>query len=179
VFPAGARLTALNGQCQASIDGAGKILMRVEVSPMSSEAEAQARSSEYEKSMAGSNPEAWVADPQFTYLTARPRFDGLVVRRKGFEHGVIVGGQIHQDRYLFETLAVRGSVFLGSSVMNTYDFADFERSAAPCRVNAFAPGCGEIIAVIRCFQCTCQHSRSAKREARSYSSPGSLEGGIS
>jgi hypothetical protein len=68
VLPAGARLTSLNGQCQAVLDRAGRLVMRIEVSPMNSEVEAQARSSLYETTLAGDNPQAWTIDPQWTYL---------------------------------------------------------------------------------------------------------------
>jgi len=82
---------------------------------------------------------------------AHPRFDGLVVRRRGYMHTMMLGGQIAQDRYLFETLAVRGKVFLGSSVTNAYEQTTFMRNATPCYANSGAPGCTEIIAVIRAW----------------------------
>jgi hypothetical protein len=150
VVPAGARLITSNGQCRVLMDR-GNIVMEIEVSHMNSLYETQARSLVYENSIAGSNPEFWVTDAQWTYLMPTPRFDGLVVRRKAFRHFQASVTGPRQDRYLFETLAVRGNTFLGSSAMNTYDWTAIMQSFAPCYTYPNAPGCAEIVNLARAW----------------------------
>lgn len=53
----------------------------------------------------------WTPDPQWSYLTAIQRFDGLLVNRKAW-HGINLFGN---SKYAFETLAVRNLTFLGAA----------------------------------------------------------------
>ncbi len=112
VLPEGAPLTRLpNGDCIAT-DSSGHLQMHLQIGILASAAQAQARSEQFEFTWAG-DPQRWMADPQWTNLTALTRFDGLVFRRRAWAHNAMypVG---FKDKYAFEALAVRNNVFIGS-----------------------------------------------------------------
>lgn len=63
---------------------------------------------------------SWQVDPQWTYPLVYSRFDGLNVLRKaasGYTFDNYYGWIL--DKYLFETLAVKNSTFLGLALINT------------------------------------------------------------
>ena len=148
LVPAGARLLSSGGQCEASL-AAGKIAMHIEVSVLNSPDAAQARSEAFERSVAGSDPQFWLVDPQWTYPVPYPRFDGLVVRRRAYLHVKPSAFVTVQDRYLFETLAFRGTGFIGSSTTNTLDWSSILQSGATCSGNPSGDGCAGILAQIK------------------------------
>jgi hypothetical protein len=149
VVPAGARIRSSGSGCAASFDR-GQTSLQFATSALASATDAQRKSVEYEISLAGDNPQSWVADPQFTYVAPDTRFDGLIVRRRSYVHIVQSPfGQPRQDRYRFETLAVRGTTFIGSSALNTADWASLIQHFARCSLNPSAPECAAIMASAR------------------------------
>jgi Trypsin-like peptidase domain len=139
VLPEGAPLTRqANGDCIAT-DPSGHIQMHLQIGVLGSPAQAQARSEQFEFTWAG-DPPRWMADPQWTNLTALTRFDGLVFRRRAWIHISTMPG--FNDKYAFEALAVRNNVFIGS-VTQYFWTPQMMQQLSACRMNAGLPYCND------------------------------------
>ena len=140
VLPEGAPLTRQpNGDCIAT-DPSGHIQMHLQIGILASPAQAQARSSQFEFAWAGSDPQRWVGDPQWTNLTVLTRFDGLIFRRRAYTHVSTMAG--FNDKYAFEALAVRNNVFIGSVTQYAWTPQMMQQLNA-CRLNTALPYCND------------------------------------
>jgi hypothetical protein len=125
----------------------GRMEMRIRVLSVASPMQAQAASLEYESALAPPVPGAmWQPDMNFSYVQPVTRFDGLVVKRGAY-------GQFFQtpygpapQRYLFETLATRGNVFIGSSVTNHDSSMQTMQMEAQCGAGVQLPACPQLFA---------------------------------
>jgi S1-C subfamily serine protease len=146
VLPADARVQpAPNGDCNASLQS-GKVTVRMELGILGSPTEANDKSLAFERSLAGANNSGWVPDAQWTYLMPVPRFDGMVVRRRAYQHVQTVP-VMFQDRFVFEALAVRHNVFIGSAAMYSWSL-DFAQRFNTCRMAPNSMGCQEAFTFI-------------------------------
>jgi Trypsin-like peptidase domain len=147
-IPSGAQLaTTGNRACVAALAN-GEVVMMLQLAMVSSEAELQSVSTQLEINAAGGSSQGWYGDNSFTYPLPVTRFDGLILRRRGYVHldGTQVGlNQVPQDRYLFETIATRGHVMLFASVMNNSATVANNLKAIACRGNPSQSGCPDII----------------------------------
>jgi hypothetical protein len=142
VIPVGAALkTGADGDCTASLSS-GAVSMHVQLAVLASPLEAQARSQAFEFRMVGGQMQGWMMDPQWTYPVPYSRFDGLVFRRRAYFHAQMPA--MFQDRYLFEALAVRNNVFLGSAA--TYSMTPaFAQRMSMCRFSPNMGNCGDVV----------------------------------
>ena len=115
--------------------------MRLQLGVLASVTEAQAKSQSFEQVLAGGNTQGWIADPQWTNLAALSRFDGMVVRRRAYTH-IQTSPMMFQDKYLFETLAVRNNVFIGSAAMYAWT-PQLAQLVAACRFSPGASNCND------------------------------------
>lgn len=146
-LPSGAQLTTTNGVCTASLAN-GEIVMMVQLAALTSDAEIQPKSSQLEINAAGGSVQGWFGDQGFTYPMPVTRFDGMLVRRRGYIHvdpGLIGLAPVPQDKYLFETIATRGHVMLFTSVTNNSATASNNQRAIACRFNPSQDDCGGIL----------------------------------
>jgi S1-C subfamily serine protease len=146
-LPSGAQFTTTNGVCTASLAN-GEVVMMVQLALLNSDAEIQLKSQDLEINAAGGSSQGWYPDTAFTYPTAVPRFDGMVVRRRGYVHmtAAQIGlNQIPQDKYLFETIAARGHALLFTSVTNNAATVSNNLRALACRANPAQSDCAAVI----------------------------------
>lgn len=147
VLPAGAELSqTADGNCTASL-ASGAVQMRLQLGVLASAMQAQAKSQSFELMLAGNNPQGWVADPQWTNLMPISRFDGMVVRRRAYTH-IQMFPTRYQDKYLFEALALRNNVFIGSAAMYSFSPALAQRVAA-CRLAPGASNCDDVRMILK------------------------------
>jgi S1-C subfamily serine protease len=146
-LPSGAQLTtATNGSCMASLAN-GQVVMMVQLATLTSDAQIQPESQQLELNAAGGSVQGWFGDTAFTYPAPVTRFDGMVLRRRGYVHvdGTQVAlNSIPQDKYLFETIATRGHLMLFASVMNNSSTVSDNQRAIACRFNPSQVGCASI-----------------------------------
>ena len=115
VLPSGAQLQqAANGDCTAALPS-GKVELRVRLAVLGSPLEVQSISQTFENTLVDGKARGWVADPVWTNAVPLTRFDGLLVRRRGYEHMKLF--PMYQDKYLFEVLAARNNLFIGSAAL--------------------------------------------------------------
>jgi S1-C subfamily serine protease len=146
-LPAGAQLTSTDGVCTASLAN-GEVVTMVQLALLNSDAEIQVESQQLEVNAAGGSVQGWYADTAFTYPMPVPRFDGMLVRRRGYVHiaAAQIGlNQIPQDKYLFETIAARGHALLFTSVVNNAATTANNQRAIACRLNPAPDGCAAIV----------------------------------
>ncbi len=142
--PAGASVVSVPGQCVVRQAG-GRMEMKITLKTVGSATEAQQVSLQYETDIApAEGGAAWQQDLSWTYLAPVSRFDGLVVRRKAAgRFGPSPVGWISQ-KYLFETLAVRGPIFVGASVTN-HDITPAMIQAEMACAGSAPPQCASLI----------------------------------
>ena len=141
VVPSGAELKqAPNGDCTAALPS-GKVQMRIHVGILSSPSEIQATGSAFENSLVDGNTKGWVADAMWTNATPLTRFDGLIVRRRGYEHVKLF--PMYQDKYLFEVMAARNNVFIGSAVLQTTTL-QWNQKVAACNATPNVMSCEDV-----------------------------------
>jgi hypothetical protein len=146
VIPAGSHLGHDgNGNCIASLPS-GSVQLRLQVAALNSTAAAQAESQSFEQMVVNGNTLGWVVDPQWTTMMPFTRFDGMVVRRRAYMHVQPVP-VMYQDKYLFETMAERNQVFIGSAAMYSVSPAVAQR-LLPCRLTGYAGNCGDVRQVV-------------------------------
>jgi len=146
-LPSGAQLTAANGVCTASLAN-GEVVIMVQLALLNSDAEIQAESQQLELNAARGSSQGWYVDPGFTYAMPVPRFDGMVVRRRGYVHvtAAQIGlNQVPQDKYLFETIAARGHAMLFTSVTNNAATTANNQRAMACRLDPAQDGCAAVL----------------------------------
>lgn len=141
VLPAGVRLRqAANGDCVASI-APGRIEIHLQLGVLASAMQAQSRSEGFERALVNGNTQGWVADAKWTNAMPIPRFDGLLVRRRAYTH-VRMMPTVFQDKYIFEALAVKNNLFIGSAAM--YESTpELAQRIAMCRIAPGGNGCAE------------------------------------
>jgi hypothetical protein len=108
---------------------------------MGSPFEVQAKSQAFENAMVDGNARGWVADAKWTNLTPLTRFDGLIVRRRGYEHVKLF--PMYQDKYLFEVLAARNNMFIGSAALQSTT-PQWNQKIAQCNAVPNAPACADV-----------------------------------
>lgn len=141
VLPAGARLEqAPNGDCVAVLPS-GKVELHLELGILASVLEAQTKSQLFEQMIAGREPQQWVADQKWTYQMPVPRFDGMIMRRRAYGHIRLVPYPF-QDRYGFETLAVRRNVFIGFAAIYSWS-PQFQQQFKACLLSPAASYCND------------------------------------
>lgn len=141
VLPSGAELRqAANGDC-ASLLPSGKVLLRIDLGILASPLQVDAKSLAFERSLAEKNLQGWIPDPQWTNVAPLTRFDGLMVRRRAYSH--IKTFPMYQDKYIFEVLAVRNNVFIGSAAINATT-PQWNQKIAACRNSPMAPDCADV-----------------------------------
>ena len=145
VLPEGARIEAHGAgvwavQLPASY---GRSLdMALQVSQAPSAYEAQRRSVEFEAEIQKRYPGlTWQVDPQWTYPLAYSRPDGLTVRRKAAGAFSFDGYNWLPNKYVFETLAVKNSTFLGLAVVNNENTPQAMQLAMMCNQGLPNPEC--------------------------------------
>jgi hypothetical protein len=140
VVPAGAELQQdANGDCVASLPS-GKVQLRIHVGVLSSPLEVQSISLAFEKTLVGGNARGWTPDAMWTNLTPLTRFDGLIVRRRGYQHIKLF--PMYQDKYIFEVLAARKNVFIGAAALQSTT-PQWNQKIAACNLSPNAPACEE------------------------------------
>jgi hypothetical protein len=145
VVPAGAHLSQTSdGNCTASF-ASGVVQIRLQVGVVASAFEAQARSLAFEQMLADGATQGWIPDPQWTTLAPQFRFDGLVVRRRAYQH-VQNAPVMFQDKYVFETLAARKNAFIGSAAMYSVSLSRAQQIAT-CRFTPAANECDDVRSV--------------------------------
>lgn len=141
VVPAGVALSrAPNGDC-VSLLASRQVELQLTLGLAGSLLEAQSVASQFEQSLSAGDQQHWMVDPQWTYLMAMPRFDGMLVRRRAYTH-MRATPVPFPDGYLFETLATRKNVFIGSAAMYASPPGFLQRLNA-CRFSPAAPGCND------------------------------------
>jgi hypothetical protein len=141
VLPAGAQLTqGANGDCAAALPS-GKVQMRIQLSPVSSAFDVQARSQAFETALVDGKTQGWVPDAMWTNAVPLTRFDGLIVRRRGYEHMKLF--PMYQDKYLFEVFAARNTMFLGSAALYTTS-PQWNQKITGCKLTPTAPACDDV-----------------------------------
>jgi len=141
VLPAGAELKqAANGDCTAALPS-GKVQLHIQLGVMGSPFEVQSKSQAFENAMVDGNARGWVADAMWTNLTPLTRFDGLIVRRRGYEHVKLF--PMYQDKYLFEVLAARNNMFIGSAALQSTT-PQWNQKIAQCNVTPNSPACADV-----------------------------------
>jgi hypothetical protein len=146
VLPTGAHLRqGPGGDCVATLTS-GIVEMHLQLAVLRSAFDANSKSQEFERMMAGDAPQQWTADPQWTYVMPYPRFDEMIVRRRSYVHFRTMPYMV-QDRYLFEILAVRKNVFIGSAAINAASPELIQRVTA-CRFSPNTSGCDDARALI-------------------------------
>ena len=141
VLPSGAELKqAANGDCTSSLPS-GKVQLRIEVGVLASPSEVQAKGLAFENSLVDGNARGWVPDPMWTNPAPLTRFDGLLVRRRGYQHVKMF--PMYQDKYLFEVLALRNNVFIGSAALQATT-PQWNQKVAACNVTPTAPSCEDV-----------------------------------
>jgi S1-C subfamily serine protease len=146
-LPSGSQLTVTQGVCTATL-GNGEVVIMVQLALLASDAEIQAESQQLELNAAGGSVQGWYIDPGFTYPMPVPRFDGMLVRRRGYVHltAAQIGlNQVPQDKYLFETIAARGHAMLFTSVTNNAATTSNNQRALACRLNPAQEDCAAIL----------------------------------
>jgi hypothetical protein len=69
------------------------------------------------------------------------RFDGLLVRRRGYEHMKLF--PMYQDKYLFEVLAARNNLFIGSAALQQTT-PQWNQKVAACTATPSAFACNDV-----------------------------------
>jgi hypothetical protein len=118
----------------------GQIELKIQVAQVESAAAVTARAIQYETDIAEGVPQLWQVDPSWSYFSPYHRFDGLTVRRKAVAKLTPL-----PEKYLFETLAWRGAVFIGSSVTNHDSTPATTQAVQQCVFNALAPNCPRLL----------------------------------
>lgn len=141
VLPSGAVLEqASNGDCTAHLPS-GRVELRIRLAVLSSPAEVQARSQAFEQSLVDNKARGWIPDAQWTNAAPLSRFDGLLVRRRGYEHLKMF--PMYQDKYLFEVLAARNNLFIGSAALQNAD-PSWNQKVTACGAMPAAPACADV-----------------------------------
>ncbi len=123
-------------------DAFGRVEIHLQLAIANSGLEAQNASSQFEVAAGGSEPQKWVQDNQWTYPQLVNRFDGTAVRRRAYVH-VQTLPMMYQDRYMFETLAVRKNVFIGAAAVYESSVEFWQRMNA-CRFAPSTNGCAQL-----------------------------------
>jgi len=141
VLPTGTELKpATNGDCVALLPS-GKIKLHIQIGILSSPMEVQARSLAFERALVDGNTQGWVPDQQWTNLVPLTRFDGLLVRRRAYDHVKMF--PMYKDKYLFEVLAMRNNVFIGSALMGQSTPQWLQKITA-CNAAPTVPECADV-----------------------------------
>ena len=77
----------------------------------------------------------------WTNATPLTRFDGLIVRRRGYEHVKLF--PMYQDKYLFEVMAARNNVFIGSAVLQATTL-QWNQKVTACNATPNATSCEDV-----------------------------------
>jgi Trypsin-like peptidase domain len=142
VLPTGAELKQdANGDCVASLPS-GKVRLHIQVGILSSPLEVQAKSLAFERDLVDGNTQGWIPDQQWTNFIPLTRFDGLLVRRRGYQHVKMF--PMFQDKYLFEVLAMRNNVFIGSAALQQTTL-QWNQKIAVCNTAPNAPQCADVL----------------------------------
>jgi hypothetical protein len=142
VIPAGAHLKdGIGSECVALMPS-GSVEIHLQLAIANSGLEAQNASSQFEVAAGGSEPQKWVQDNQWTYPQLVTRFDGTAVRRRAYVH-VQMLPMMYQDRYMFETLAVRKNVFIGAAAVYSSSLEFWQRMNA-CRLAPSMDACAQL-----------------------------------
>jgi len=147
VVPAGATLQSGADGCTYTSDIAPDVGIRLQIASVASDAQIIPVATSQELTAAGGSGQNWVSDNAFTNVTSQTRVDGLIVRRKGFVHlnpALIGPSSLPQDKYLFETLAVRNGFEINASVLNDDSTVENNRKALVCRLMPSIDGCASI-----------------------------------
>jgi hypothetical protein len=140
VVPAGAELMqAANGDCTASLPS-GKVQLRIQLGVLASPLQVQAKGLAFENALVDGKPQGWSADPMWTNPIPLTRFDGLLVRRRAYRHVKLF--PMYQDKYLFEVLALRNNVFIGSAALQA-STPQWNQKIAACNLTPNAPSCAD------------------------------------
>ena len=140
VLPTGTQLQpAANGDCVASLPS-GKVALHIQLGVLSSPMEVQARSLAFERALVDGNTQGWAPDPQWTNLVPLTRFDGLLVRRRAYQHTKLF--PMYADKAIFEVLAMRNNVFIGSA-MQLQSNPQLQQKIAACNAMPNAPQCAD------------------------------------
>jgi hypothetical protein len=65
----------------------------------------------------------------------------LLVRRRGYQHVKLF--PTYQDKYLFEVLALRNNVFIGSAALQS-STPQWNQKVAACNLNPTVPACEDV-----------------------------------
>ena len=118
VIPKNATLSGHPNGCFADMP-AGSIRIEVRLQRLSSDAEIQPTTFEFEASTPSPPSNAWQIDPAWSYWAPVTRFDGFVVRRKSFVKYEFGPYALQTSQNAFETLAVKHGTFLGVMTIDT------------------------------------------------------------
>ncbi len=149
VIPAGMDLTARAGMCTASLAN-GQIELNIQIAQLNSAFEVQNAALRYEAQVMPSQfLNQWQPDLSWSYLMPMSRYDGLVVNRKAMiKYGYNWGYPI-TEKSLYETLASRGNVLIGYTVINHDYTPQAIQNAALCGQGYSLPQCPQIFAAAR------------------------------
>lgn len=142
VLPTGTQLTSdPSGDCVASLPS-GKVRMHIQLGVLSSPMEVQAKSLAFERALVDGNTQGWTPDPQWTNLVPLTRFDGLMVRRRAYQHMKMF--PMYPDKGIFEVLAMRNNVFIGSAVI-LQSSPQMNQQISACNAMPNAPQCVGVV----------------------------------
>lgn len=114
VLPSGEKMSSdPDGLCVVTLPS-GMVQIKLQLATFESTVQAQTYSQVFEQELVDNQPQNWVVDPAWTTIMPYSRFDGLTVRRRAYLHVAYLPAQF-QDKYMFETLALRNHVFIGSA----------------------------------------------------------------
>ena len=149
VVPSGSALESAGALCVAR-SRTSPMELKAQLTSVATGVDVQARSVDYENALiAGSLSMQWQLDPSWTYLAPQQRFDGLIVRRKAAYKVIQNQAGRFPEKYVFATLASRGTVFIGSSVTDHNYSPAAIRLGQMCLGNPAAPGCAQWTATRR------------------------------
>jgi hypothetical protein len=137
--------TLQSGTVGCRVDVLQNLAMFIQMAPLSSPAEMYPVSLAFERNFAPM-PQ-WQPDPDFTYVQARHRADGLTVDRKVLLHTVRnpYSGQFSWDQgAVYETLAVKGNWFVGTVAMDRVYRLATAQFAQLCTRQPGANGCDQL-----------------------------------
>jgi hypothetical protein len=150
VVPAGATVHSGSSGCTYSNADAPNVVMRIQIAAVAGDSETVQVATSQEIVAGGGSAQNWVADSAFTNVSSTTRPDGLLVRRKAFVHldPALIGlNTFPQDKYLFETLAVRNGFEINVSVLNNDSTVENNKKAMMCRLTPTPDGCDAINAI--------------------------------
>lgn len=141
VLPSGAELQqSANGDCRAALPS-GRVELHIRLAMLGSAIEVQSVSQSFENTLVDGKARGWVPDAMFTNAVPLTRFDGLLVRRRGYEHVKLF--PMYQDKYLFEVLAARNNLFIGSAALQQTT-PQWNQKIVACKAMPASPQCGDV-----------------------------------